>query len=78
MFAAKVGSMISELGIVISEFDIMISELDIVINELDIVINELDIVISQAGAEIRSLQTTWTPIRDGRGVLIVEPISHCS
>jgi len=49
-----------------------------VINELDIVINELFIVISQAGTEIRSLQTTWTPIRGGREVLIAEPTSHCS
>ncbi len=62
----------------IIDLDIVIIELDIVISEWDIVINELDIVISQAGTEIRSLQTTWTPIRGGRGVLIVEPISHCS
>jgi hypothetical protein len=37
------------------------------IAQLGIVINEFDIVISQAGIEMSSLQTAWTPIRRGKG-----------
>ncbi len=37
---------------------------DIMIAQLGIVINEVDIVISQAGTEIRSLKTAWTPIKN--------------
>jgi hypothetical protein len=45
---------------------------------MDIIISDLDIPISQAGTEISSLQTAWTPIRSGKGALVVKPISYCS